>query len=368
MRKERLYVVGAGDEAGHPDLEWEKRLSLAGGNTGNLLIGNGLRLSLHYDKWQWGSAYSPDYICKNFDRIIMPSANFLREKRDIEPWARIVEEVALPCLMVGLGVQFATAGAVPQNIPESTIRIIKTVASRTQSIGVRGENSADVVRRLGINNIEVVGCPSFYTNLRSSFRIKKKKFKDIRKIVITGSTTAIEGSYDPDLAKEVERKLFQMADMRNFPYVLQSERSEILFLENSSAARRSSLRRSARIMGYQDVDEYASILGRVGKIFFNVKKWADYIRGQDLVFGTRLHGAVAALLQNVPAIVICIDARTKELCDLMNFPHVDLLEAKEMPIDQIYERADFEKMNDSHMEMIHRYAKFLDKNGVLHKF
>lgn len=58
----------------------------------------------------------------------------------------------------------------------------------------------------------------------------------------------------------------------------------------------------------------------MGKIFFNVKEWFDYMKGQDWVFGTRLHGAVAALLRNVPAIVICIDARTKELCDLMDFP------------------------------------------------
>lgn len=64
MRKERLFVVGAGYKAGHSDLGWGKRLSLAGGNTGNLLIGNGLRSSLHYDKWEWGTTYSPDYICK----------------------------------------------------------------------------------------------------------------------------------------------------------------------------------------------------------------------------------------------------------------------------------------------------------------
>ena len=39
-----------------------------------------------------------------------------------------------------------------------------------------------------------------------------------------------------------------------------------------------------------------------------------------------------------------------------------------MSIDEIYERVDFDKMNDTHMEMIHLYAKLLDKNGVLHKF
>ena len=232
-------------------LSWgeEKRLFLAGGNTGNLLIGNGLRSSLHHDRWQWGTAYAPDYIRKNFDRIVLPVANLLREKRDIEPWAGIVEQVDLPCLMVGLGAQAAMVGAVPSNIPESAIRIIKTISSRTKSVGVRGEYSADVVRRLGINNVEVVGCPSFYTNLRSPFRIKKKKFKDIRKIVVTGSTTAIAGSYDSDIAEEIERKLFQMADTRNLPYMLQSQGPEILFLEDSSAAKRLDLRKIGKNIG-----------------------------------------------------------------------------------------------------------------------
>lgn len=39
-----------------------------------------------------------------------------------------------------------------------------------------------------------------------------------------------------------------------------------------------------------------------------------------------------------------------------------------MSIEQIYERVDFEKMNRRHVEMIHRYVKFLDKNDVLHRF
>lgn len=366
--KERLFVVGAGYEAGRPPMAWGDRLSLAGWNTGNLLIGNGLHRALSYDKWSWGRGYGADYICKNFDRIVLPVANLLRENRDIEPWAGIVEQINLPCLMIGLGAQAPVVGSVPSSIPESTIRIIRTIASRTQLIGVRGEYSANVARKLGIDNIEVVGCPSFYTNLRSAFRIKKKEFKDVRKIVITGSTTAMAGSYDPNLAENVERKLFHRADTGNFPYVLQSEKPEILFLEDPSTARKSSLRRQARLLGYQDVDEYASALRRVGRVFWNVEEWFGWIKAQDLVFGTRLHGAVAALLQNVPAIIVCIDARTKELCELMAFPHVSLQEAKEMSIEQIYERADFEKMNRRHEKMIHRYVKFLNQNDVSHRF
>ena len=367
MGKERLFVIGAGHEAGHPDLAWEDRLSLAGWNTGNLLIGNGLRQVMLYDKWQWGRRHSADYIQKNFDRIVLPVANLLRENRDIEPWAGIVEQVSLPCLMVGLGAQAPVAGAIPSGIPESTIRIIQTISNRTCLIGVRGEYSADVVRKLGIDNVEVIGCPSFYTHLRSAFRIKKKEFKDVRKIVITGSTTAMAGSYDPDLAKEVERKQFQMADTRNLPYVLQSEKPEILFLEDPNAARKEGLKRSAKVLGYH-IDEYASVLRRVGRVFFDVGEWFEWISAQDLVFGTRLHGAVAALLQNVPAIVICLDTRTKELCELMRFPHASLLEAKEMTIEQIYERADFEQMNRRHESRIHRYVRFLEKNDVSHRF
>lgn len=366
--KKRLFVVGAGYQAGRSSLAWEDRLSLAGYNTGNLLIGNGLRQALLYDKWSWGRRYGADYICKNFDRIILPVANLLRENRDIEPWAGIVEQTTLPCLMVGLGAQAPLAGSVPPNIPESTVRIIKTVANRAQLIGVRGEFSASVARKLGIDNIEVVGCPSFYTNLGSAFRIKKKEFKDVQKIVITGSTTAMAGSYDPDLAEKIERKLFRMADTRNFPYVLQSEKPEILFLEDPSTERKSGLRGSAKVLEYSDVDEYASVLRRVGRVFFDVEEWFEWIKAQDLIFGTRLHGAVAGLLQNVPAVIICIDARTKELCELMAVPHVTLQEAREMSIEQIYERADFEKMNRRHENMIHRYVNFLDTNDVPHRF
>lgn len=369
MQKQKLFVLGANRRAGADSLSYQERFEITGRNTGNLLIGNGLYRQLQYARWGGASVSNPPgYIKEKFDRIVLPSANYLNRHFDLSAWARFVESVDLPCLMVGLGAQAPDKKTVLTDIPKGTIRFIKAVAERSESIGVRGHYTAEVLKKLGINNIDVVGCPSFYTNLSKPPDVTKKRFKGIKEIVITGSSNVISHSYNPTLAGQVERKLFRMADTENFAYVLQSELPEILYLEKTDATRKLALKQSAKVLGYASVDAYAATICRTGKVFFDVQEWFNWMRKQEFVIGTRLHGAVAALLQGVPALIICHDTRTKEMCELMRFPHISLSDAEDLSLEDMYEQAAFRTMHDRYVHMCSRYVAFLEKNGVPHKF
>ena len=369
MQKERFFVLGANHRAGADNLSYQERFKIVGRNTGNLLIGNGLYRQLQYVKWGGASiADPPKHIRQNFDRIVLPSANYLNRHFDLSAWARFVKSVDLPCLMVGLGAQAPDNKNVLTDIPKGTIQFIKEVAERSQSIGVRGSYTADVLKKLGIDKIDVVGCPSFYTGLSGSLHVAKRSFSNIHNIAVTGSSNVIPHSYDPRLAAQVELKLFRMADAGNFAYVLQSELPEILYLEKAEMSRKLAMKRSAEIMGYTSLDAYAATIRRIGKVFFDVQEWFDWIRNRGFIVGTRLHGAVAALLQGVPALIVCHDMRTREMCELMRFPHVSLSAARDLSLEEMYEQADFQAMNNRYVFMRSKYVEFLEKNGVRHQF
>ena len=366
---ERIFPLGANRWAGPADRPWASRFETVGFNTGNLLIGNGLHRQLQCTRWGGASiANPPAFIKKNFDRIVLPAANFLCRNFDFTSWADFVESVDLPCLMAGLGAQAPDDKNPVADIPKGTVRFVKAVAERSRSIGVRGHFTAEVLDSLGIANVDILGCPSLYTNLSQPLRVTKRDFSEMRKIVLNGSSDVIAHACDPGLAKQVERRFFRMADARNLPYVLQSEWPEISYLKKANAGGEAALRRSADLLGYADAKAYAAALRRIGRVFFDVQEWFDWMRGQHLSLGTRLHGAVAALLQGVPAILICHDARTKEVCELMHLPQITLAEARALPLREIYERADFDGACRRHARMLERYVAFLEKNGACHRF
>ena len=58
--------------------------------------------------------------------------------------------------------------------------------------------------------------------------------------------------------------------------------------------------------------------------FFDIEDWMNYIRNFHFVLGTRFHGTLIALLNGIPSVAFVIDARTREMCELLNIPHVDI--------------------------------------------
>ena len=144
-----------------------------------------------------------------------------------------METADLPCLMVGLGAQAHDYEKLAPRIPAGTVRFVRAVADRSRVIGVRGEYTASVLHDLGVANVAVLGCPSFYTNLTAPLRVQRKPFAGVEKIAVTGTTDVVGLSFDPQAKAEVERTLFRLADASSHPYVFQSvgELEEVIISE-----------------------------------------------------------------------------------------------------------------------------------------
>lgn len=340
----------------------------SGRNSGNLLIGYALRSQLDYAVESISPEHPPRH--RNYDLVAVAAANFLYAGFDFGTYADLIEQVDLPCLMVGLGAQAPKAGGIPEITP-GTARFVRAVAARTKQIGVRGAFTAEVLEHLGVKNVEVTGCPSFY--LRSPQHIRAA-FAEQRKapgrLSLNGSRNVISHSSQPEKMKAIERRIYELCMSEDAQFILQSEIEEMKVLATTDPAEAAAL--AKRIIESIELfqvspDALVQTVRARHKIFFDLDGWVESIRDSGFSMGTRFHGNLIALLSGVPAHVICHDSRTQELCEFADIPHTRLEDLPDrFSVGDLQKETHVDKFMRRHGANYSAYLRFLNRNEVRH--
>lgn len=338
-----------------------------GHNTGNLLIGNGLFRQLRCDKVEaYRYAMTPEYVEENFDQVVIAAANFLFPGFDFTPVSSFLDKIKLPVFMVGLGAQLPSAQSELDNIPAGTWRLIKIASERSHSIGVRGYFTAEQLDKHGISNLQVTGCPSLYTSLVPSVRLRRTS--DIgMTTVLNGSRNVVGHSLSKEDATRVERQLLRTGLARSLPYVFQNEQPEMQIVSGEDPTDHIPSLRSLAKFFETDVDALVGYWQKHGKLFFSIQEWFEWIKAYDFSVGTRFHGNVAALLNGVPAVVLTHDSRTKELCEFAAIPHASVSDVQELDLQRLYDEANFDLFESRYNSLYREYVRFLDNNSIPHQ-
>lgn len=368
----RVFFIGAPVDATKPELPFQNMFDLYGWNTGNLLIGHSLKKHIAFSRHRYGATVSPFLVENECQLIAIPAANFIFQGFDMGWLADYLEQTTLPILVVGLGAQLPSVASAEIAVPEGTKRFLKIISERCIDIGVRGEFTADVLSQLGVKNVTITGCPSFYSPEKPSLSIKKKPFSEVANISVNGSRNVYNHSYDQDAAKRVESSLIRFSQQCGHDYVMQNEEPEIRIIyqpdtisdENFADLGTLSVRHGLGVTQ----DEYLSYLRQHGKLFWSIEEWEDYIRAKDLSIGTRFHGNLIALLNETPAILFTHDSRTFEMAQFMQLPHYRIEDCDITRLQKMYEDADFSAFESRYSQARTEYVRFLDRNKVPHTF
>ena len=86
--------------------------------------------------------------------------------------ANFLQKNRLPCVIIGLGAQ-APSYESKVEMPEGTKRLMKIIAGRSTTLGVRGYFTASVLEEMGITNIRVIGCPAMYWTCNPSMVVSR---------------------------------------------------------------------------------------------------------------------------------------------------------------------------------------------------
>ena len=156
-----------------------KGLEYVGGNTGNIVFDSVLREQLQVD---YETELDDRCLIEKLRYIeepvygIMPSSNFIHHPCWLKKYNNSLKKMDMKFTLVGVGAQ-AKLTETPRDVVDrmdaDEIEFFRLVGEKAYSIGVRGEFSAECLDLLGIKNVEIIGCPSFYRNQEDSiFKMK----------------------------------------------------------------------------------------------------------------------------------------------------------------------------------------------------
>ena len=308
---------------------------------------------------------SADYKGK-IDYIVIPAANWLQPRYDFTWLADFIEEMNLPCLMLGLGAQSHRHDSIPE-LSEGTIRMMKAISSRTPYIGVRGEFTFKVCKSYGIENVKVLGCPSLFINNSPTLGESIAERWPLHK----RGKTVIHATMFHNNVKHVEQWLFDyLRTNDNSSYVIQAPRSFIkpVFQE---ALHETELEFIEKYKGHfydgGSSDDLLSVLYNKCYSPSSIVAWINYINLYSRSIGTRIHGSVLSLTATVPTVCITHDTRTEELCKVMKVPSISCKEiSKENTIDEVFDQVSFDpaEFNDNRRNRAKQFKELIGAAGL----
>lgn len=339
-----------------------EKMRYAGANTGNIIFTEALKEQLNYTEEIWINPQALKKISK--PSVIIPSANFIAPGNDslMEALQRFLDNTQCPVTMAGLGAQArleTTPKEVVSKLSDLQINVFKKISERTKTIGVRGEFSAECLNLIGIKNIRIIGCPSFYFRRGNhSFRLKIPSMKCPQMTITPGHRK--------------ECKLLELGIRSDSFWIMQmmTELPAIAFEQtNWDLSVANSIRHTFSGSHFSSKKIW-SYMKQKAKIFFNKSSWDDFYQKNDIsfAFGSRFHGNIQAFRNAVPSLWVVHDTRTAELVKTLYLPSINYEQLKKIKFPQeLLEYCDYREYETHYDELYTQYLNFLSENNLEYK-
>lgn len=289
-----------------------------GNNTGNLIWFEWMKKNVDYDYVSdLTREWNKNFLGRKNVRAIMPASNLIfRNATWIEDLVPVLERTDMSISLCGLGAQ-ARYDETPKDVVAALSsmqrRFFYLISEKCETIGVRGEFSAECLNSMGIKNVDIIGCPSFYR-------------------------------YDGE-----------------YPRLAAPNPARVLSSLSSGHTRISNIieRNGCRVIK-QNYNDYPT-----GEIFLDFNKWNEYIRKSQFTFafGSRFHGNMAALNNGVPTLWITHDWRTLELVQYLNLPYIEYDTLDDgMRISDLIEKCDYTNLYKNYGKLKSDFDEYIKKN------
>jgi hypothetical protein len=340
-------------------------------NTGDVLVYDAMLKALRYDhirNLQFSQAPDESLWPKpeSYDATVIRGSNYLTESLDLGHLVPLLKSLKGPVVGVGIGAQAAKYKTM--DIPKGTVEAWKIIADKSTSIGVRGFYSAEVFNDIGIKNVRVIGCPSFYRSLEPSISIRPIDPETARVGLTLNKYLSADYASNTTKTNRMQRALIEAVARRPSSRLYsQGEREETLAIFSHGKEKQENIRailQKFNLLGRADAQD---MLSNRMAAFFDIDEWAaDAAASIDVMVGFRLHGNVIALHQGIPAIFFTYDSRIRELSSLFAIPAVEVEDYQPINLDRLFRAADFSRVEEVYRHNYAEYHRFLSENGLSH--
>ena len=301
---------------------------MSGANLGNLVFRHALKMLIDgLDEYTPANYKELHELSSRsqIEQVIVSCANWLgtreADENSNKNRANAVEAVEAPMCCFGLGVQ-AEHGATRIDLGPESQRLARALAEKARLLSVRDELTADTLRRIGISNTVVTGCPSNFINTdpllgeRIQSRCTAAASENPDWSGLRGCISEFSGGHVD--APALMRIIISVLNESPSFYVVQSPVLMPFLLNEIDEIPPLYAKNSGR-----DVNEVRSILLGSGLAFSSVDSWLDFSRTCKYSFGMRIHGTVVPIQAGVPSLLVAHDSRTAGLADVMGIPAIE---------------------------------------------
>lgn len=295
----------------------EAAFAATGANTGNLAFQYAaFQRVIGDDRFTVPFAFDVDAVRDRARLICIPAANFLYSGFDLGDLAKRLEAAGLPLMVLGLGAQaFRSIGEV--QLKPGTERLLHLFRERCARIMLRGSYTAAVLERYGVQNFEVLGCPSNFINpdpqLGASIA-ERLRTRPLQAVALAPTFYSYNAKGERALLDEFgEERVTQLIAQDPLAAVMLARREtdapEVVAWLEEKAGLLTEMTKAER-----------DLWGRRLRGYFSAEAWLEAYQGVDAVLGTRIHGAALGWQAGRSALVISFDLRTEELATTMGLP------------------------------------------------
>jgi hypothetical protein len=338
------------------------------GNTGNLLFTQAVHEILSVpDAEVVSNGYAHERvdptpetaarINEEYDAFVVPLANAFRTTflTELRRMTELISRLTIPVVVVGVGAQTAASAVeLPEDVRDDTAAFLRAVLNRSAKVGVRGDITRRCLAALGFGDehVEVIGCPSLFTNGRE-WAVHKRLDALTPDTALAANLTLSQARMGRILQEASER-------YPRLTYIPQTgdELRLLLWGQPVPGDLDPAMPTTTDHPLYRD--------DRI-RMFLDPSTWSGFMRAQQFAFGSRLHGTIAALIAGTPAYLLAFDSRTTEVAEHHAIPHARLRSVdRDVDPAVLYERTDLAELNSRQPELFDTYVAFLEANGLSH--
>jgi hypothetical protein len=279
------------------------------------------------------------------------------------PLAKNIERAGLPVVVFGLGTQAALNGPSEFTAAPEVVRLLKVISDLSCKIAVRGPFTAEACTKLGIKNVEVIGCQSMFWHCSPQFNwMLSEPDLATPEGVVFNFTDAL-----------TEARLINQAMARGHDVIgQQNDAEEDLKAQDGGSPPPEPVKYNWGIdfafqKGLIDRANYEQWIRKHFYQFRQPAPWLDHVRRYRFSYGTRLHGNIAALLAGVRAMWIVHDMRLKEVCDHFCLPTIEFEEVGAgVTLQTLYDRADYSQCRRVYPDRYRALYDYVEGAGLPH--
>lgn len=353
MKENKLMMIGLQPEYNYPGdyNQWKHNNTYYASNHGASLIARSI--IKEFDAEPVTLDRSPDELNSEYDACIIAFATHITSFRDVSPYTEFIKKLDMPVYLFSAGVSdYSPNVKSVSDLHPSLIALLRVVSERSSMIGVRGTFTASLLLKAGFRNVYPVGCPTLYSTLKPELPIQKKEGYSNPTFVF--HRTACENLWP----------LFQ--DVR---ILGQDFLDEVTFTDNLNTDEVLLAYERKQYLKFDKGEQFMAELKQKGVFVKTFDEWFGLVGQSDFVFGPRLHGCIAALIQGIPAVMLARDLRVKEIADFFDIPFLTYKEAESArSIESLYDKADYSRFEGTYKQRYTNFVSFVETLGLKHNF